>query len=513
MAADLILCNLKALTFDGVGTAPDLIGIAGNKICYVGDRRALRDLKGRNTRILDCAGGVAAPGFNDAHCHPLAFALTLRCVDCSGRRMRDIGDIQATLREGAETLSDAEWLRAAQYDPSTLTEKRPPTRWELDQAVPHLPVILVERAGQHCVLNSRALELCGISESTADSVAGRIHRDPSTGVPNGVVSGNHEAVASTIPPLSDREIEAGVSEANKEYLSLGITSVQDTSWSNGYQHWLMMKRLKERGLLTPRVALFPGIDSLDDFVEAGLQTGSGDEQLRVGSIKLALDESTGDLRPPQEALNQAALAAHRAGFQLAFHASDVYMLQLSLQAIHFVRQYVTSDPIRPRLEHCPVCPPALVPEIAHSGATIVAQPNLLFVTGPRYLREAAPEHLPWVFPFLSFRKHGIPLAFSSDSPLTPCGPLHAIHTAVTRIVADGSAVTIDQRLRIADAFKSYTFAGAWASLENETKGSIAVGNLADLVVFDSDPTQMTPDERIQARVIFTLIDGKVVWEQ
>jgi len=512
VSADLILYNLKALTFAGQGTAPELIGIKGDKISYVGEKAALSDLRGLHTQLVDCAGGVVVPGFNDAHCHPLAFAITLRYVDCSGRRVRAIASLQALLRESARALSGDRWLRAANYDVSALAEKRPLNRWELDRAVPHLPVVLIEKSGQHCVLNSRALDRCGIAEGSSDSAGGRIHRDPVTGIPDGVVSGNNEALAKAIPPLTDQEIEVGVGEANKKYLSMGITSLQDTSWSNGYQHWLAMKGFKERGLLAPRVTLLPGIDALGQFTQRGLKTGSGDDQLRLGAVKIALDESTGNLRPPQGALNQAALGAHLAGFQLAFHVSDVYMLQISLQALEFVRQVAPLELVRPRFEHCPVCPPALLPEIARSGAMVVSQPNLLYATGPQYLQEASPEQLSWVYPFNSFLKHGISLAFGSDSPLTACDPLRAIHTAATRVVEGGAAVTSSERIQLLDAFKCYTYGGAYASLEEDRKGSVSVGRLADLVVLDGDVTRTTPEAPIDTKVLVTLIDGKITWE-
>jgi len=512
MVADLILRNLRAVTFAPECAAPELIAIKGNKIIYAGTNEALGQMKGPHTRELDCAGGIVIPGFNDAHCHPLAFAITLRYVDCSPAQVSCIADIQAALRDKAGGVPRGQWVRGANYDAAALAEKRPPNRWELDQAVPHLPVVLVERSGQQCVLNSSALERCGISERVAESGASKLGRYPATGKLDGVVSGNNELVAKAIPPLSEQEIDAGLRLASAEYLSHGITSVQDTSWSNGYRHWAAMKGFKDRGVLAPRLTLFAGFDAVEEFVLRGLKTGSGDDQMRLGAAKIALDESTGNPRPSQEDLNRAALEAHLAGFQLAFHVSDVYALETSMRALEFIRKCSPVEPIRPRFEHCPVCPPALLPALAKSGAIVVAQPNLLYTTGPHYLQEVTQEQLKWVFPFRSFLEHGISLAFSSDSPLTPCDPLRAIHTAVTRMVEGGAMLSIDESISVADALRMYTYAGAYASLEERTKGRIAVGKLADLAVLSGDPRQMTAEEPFDGKVVVTLIDGKVAWE-
>lgn len=510
MSADLILRNLHAITFAGQEAPAELIAVQGNKILYVGTADALGGLQGPHTRVLDCGGGVVVPGFNDAHCHALAFAITRQYVDCS--RARSVADIQAALRDKVRDIEGEQWMRAANCDFSALAEGRPPNRRELDEAAPRLPVLLLERSGQHCVLNSRALELCGITAGTPDPAAGKIHRDPATGLPNGMISGNNELVAKAVPPLTERETEAGMRQANREYLSLGITSLQDTSWSNGYRHWLAMKGFKDRGVLAPRLTLLPGIDALEEFAERGLKTGSGDEQMRVGAVKIALDESTGNPCPPQENINDAALKAHLAGFQLAFHVADVYLLQASMQALEFARDNSPSACVRPRFEHCPVCPPGLVPELAGSGAIVVTQPSLLFETGPFYLDQVSSEQLTWVYPLKSFARHGITMALSSDSPLTPCDPFRAIHTAVTRLVADGRTLSPNEGVSALEALKMYTYCGAYSSLEEQSKGSIAPGMLADLAVLNGDPTRMNPEQLGAVKVMATVIDGKVVWE-
>jgi predicted amidohydrolase YtcJ len=510
MAADLMLRNMAGQRLDGHAKAIELIAIQGNRITYAGTIDALDELSGPNTRVIDCQGGMVLPGFNDAHCHPVAFAMTQRYLDCSARQVGCISDIQALLRKQAGKTGKERWLRGAQLDATAIVEQRLPNRWELDQAVSHLPVILVERSGQHCVLNSRALARCGIDDSTPDSDAEILERDPASGKPNGVVSGNSERIARTIPPLADDEIEAGMRYANNEYLSHGITSLQDTTWSNSPAHWQTLQAFKQRDLLAPRLTLLAGYDFLAQFVEEGLTTGSGDADLKLGGMKIALDESSGLIHPPQDDLDHAALQAHLAGFQLAFHVPDITLLQSSLRALAYVRALALKACRRPRFEHCPVCPTGLLPDLAQSGAIVVSQPNLLFQTGPEYLEQVSTEQMQWVFPYRSFLNHGIRLAFSSDSPLTPCDPLQAIQTAITRKVAGGKTLAAEEWLTLAEALEMYSAAGAYASGDEQEKGRLSVGQLADLIVLKTRGTTL-PEELAEAEVIMTLINGKVHW--
>lgn len=512
MGADLTLRNFLTIGMSRGIVGPELIAIQGNRIIFIGAKNALSELADAKTRVLDCQGGLVLPGFNDAHCHPLAFAITQRYLDCSSREIRCIDDIQAALRKQAGETRQERWLRGAQLDVATIAEQRLPNRWELDQAVPHLPVMLVERSGQHCVLNSLALARCGINDGTPDGDAEKLGRDPVSGKPNGIVSGNSQRIARALPPLADDEIEAGMRYADNEYLSHGITSLQDTTWSNTHQHWQTFKAFRQRELLTPRLTMSAGFDSLTQFAERGLKTGSGDVHLRLGAMKIALDESSGTAHPPQDDLDQAALRAHLAGFQLAFHVPDIPLLQASLRALAFVRSVAPTECNRPRFEHCPVCPTSLLPELARSGAIAVSQPNLLFQTGPAYFEQISAEQLNWIFPYRSFLNHGIRLAFSSDSPLTPCDPLQAIQTAVTRRVAGGKMLAVEERLKLSEALEMYSSAGAYASGEEHEKGRLSAGQLADLIVLNS-ALELAPEELSQAEVIMTLIDGKVVWEK
>ena len=511
-AADLILHNARVITFNPEQPYAELVAVRGNRILATGNRDDLVLFTGAATKLIDCEGGTVIPGFNDAHCHPISFAVSLLSVDCSPTAVKNIAKIQARIRQQGGQTEEGKWIRAANYDEFHLDEKRPPNRRELDQASPRHPVILVHHTAGNCVLNTLALRLAGITRDTPDPPGGTIHRDPATGEPDGLISGRNEQVERAIPPIGEEELDRGMKLANQEFLSHGITSVQDTGWNNGSRHWQTWQRLIDQKTTSLRVSMMLGTAFLDEANPTGLSMCSGDNRLRVGGIKLALDESTGCPHPPQQDINQLALRACRAGFCVAFHVSDIPMLEASLAAIKFVCREIPAAENRFRLEHCTICPPGLLLKIKASGAIVVTQPSFLYYMGQPYLEEASSQQGNWFQPIGSFLRWGVKVAFSSDSPLMSSNPLTGICAAVTRKTEAGQKLAPQEGISTLEALKMYTLGGAQASFEEEIKGSISPGKLADLAVFNDDLSQIPPEQLPDARVVRCIVNGKVEWE-
>ncbi|MDY6856226.1 MAG: amidohydrolase family protein [Thermodesulfobacteriota bacterium] len=235
-AADCVLYNAKVITLDLLQASADFLAIKGNNIIGVGRRGELDQFKKRDTKRIDCEGGAVIPAFNDAHCHPLSLGATMVYVDCSKDAVRDIDDIKEQIRKRAEKTEPGKWIRVANYDEVDFSDRRAPNRWELDEAALENPVILIHRYGQPCFLNSMALQIAGFDRQTKDSSTGTIHRESETKMLNGMISGRNEQVERTIPSLDDNELEEGMKSANNAYLSFGIKSLQDMSWTNGLYH-------------------------------------------------------------------------------------------------------------------------------------------------------------------------------------------------------------------------------------------------------------------------------------
>ena len=512
-SADLLLYNAQVITLDQRQPTFELVAIGGNRILGVGGKDCLELYRGTETRLIDCEGMTVVPGFIDAHCHPLAFAATMSYMNCSSSTVKDIAGIQASIRRRAEQIPEGKWVRAAQYNESYLAEKRHPDRRELDEAAPRHPVILIHYSGSICVLNSLALRLVGITRETPDLQGGHIGRDRETGEPDGLILGRNELVEKGIPSLEEGELEEGVKLACREYLSYGITSLQDTTWSNGFRHWQIFKRLKEHNILPVRISMLTGCDGIEEFKGMGLSTGTGNDHLRLGGVKIALDESTGCPHPPQEEMNYHALKAHEAGFQLAFHVNDVYTLKAALTSLDLVLQKFPRPDHRHRLEHCAICPPGLLDKLGKSGAVIVTQPPFLYYLGRRYLEAVPSAQLGWIYPLRSFQRRGLRIAASSDSPVVPINPIMGIYAAVTRKVETGQTLASWEEISPVEALKMYTLEAAHASFDDPVKGTIAPGKLADLVVLSNDPLQVDREGIKEIKVMLTILDGKVMWER
>jgi predicted amidohydrolase YtcJ len=512
-SADLLLYNARVITLDERQPAAELVAIGGNRIIGVGGRDCLKLYRGTETRLIDCEGRTVVPGFIDAHCHPFPFATTLLYVNCSPSAVKDIAGIQTGIRLRAEQTPVGKWVRAAQYNEAYLAERRHPDCQELDRAASHHPVILIHYSGSICVLNSLALRLIGITRQTPDPQGGRIGRDQKTGEPDGLIVGRNELVEKGVPPLDEEELAEGVKLACREYLSYGITSLHDTTWSNGFKHWQIFQRLKEHDLLPVRISMLTGCDGIDEFKGMGLSTGTGDDHLRLGGVKIALDESTGHPHPPQKELDYYALKAHEAGFQLAFHVSDIYTLEAALTSLEFILHKFPRPDHRHRLEHCAICPPGLLDKVGKSGAVIVTQPPFLYYLGGRYMEAVPSAQLGWIYPLRSFQKRGLRIAASSDSPVVPLNPLMGIYAAVTRKVEKGQFLAPWEGVSPVEALKMYTIEAAYASFDDPIKGTIAPGKLADLAVLSDNPLQIEREDIKEIKVMLTVLDGKVVWER
>ena len=364
-----------------------------------------------------------------------------------------------------------------------------------------------------CVLNSRALEIANISRETPEPPGTLIERDLSSGEPNGVLFEMLGYLREKVmPPLTETELERGIKLANQYYLSLGITSLQEATATNDLKRWQTYRRHKENGGLKSRIYLMPGIQALNQFREAGLTTGSGDNQLRLGCAKIMLSEASGRLYPPQPELNRQVTGAHRAGFPVAIHAVPESAIAAATTALENVRRQPPRPGLHHRLEHCAECPPPLLERLRKLKPLIVTQPPFLHYSGDRYLATVATATLPWLYRLRSLLDSGLTVAASSDSPIVPADPLVGIYAAVTRKTSSGQQLAPEERITVEEALAMYTRSAARASFEEDSKGSITAGKLADMVLLSDDPTKSPPERIKESRVKMTVIDGEVVWE-
>lgn len=508
MRADIVLKNADVITLDATQPSAELVAIGGDRIALVAGNDMLNTVSGAGTRIIDCAGRTVIPGFNDAHLHFFSLVRKLLSIDLSPPAVRSIADIKETIRSKASQVPPGTWLSGTDYNEFYLAEKRCPTRWDIDEDAPDHPVILSHRSLHACVLNSLALSLAGISNETPEPPGARIERDLVTGEPNGILVDMLGYIREKVlPPFSEAEFEEGVRRANRQFLSQGITSFQEATYKNDLNRWQTIGRLKEAGKLRSRVTMMTGPETRQQFQASGMCTGSGDNQLRLGAVKFLLEA-----QPQQDELNQTVLDCHRTGFQLAFHALEEYTIEAAISAIEYADGYTPAAGRRHRIEHCGVCPPFLLERLRKLKAVIVTQPSTIYYNGERYLATVTKSQLPWLYRIRSPLESGAVVAGSSDTPVVPVNPLVGVYAAVTRKAESGQVLLPEEAVSPHQALALYTTNAAYTSFEEDIKGSITPGKLADMVVLSDDPTQVPPEKIKDTKVEMTIIGGEVVWE-
>jgi len=504
MRADIVLKNACVITMDARQPVAELVAITGDKISFVGGSKELDSVAGVGTRVIDCGGRTVVPGFNDAHLHFFSLVQKLLSIDLSPPAVLSIADIKEVIHRKAENTPPGTWLRGTDYNEFYLAEKRCPTRWDIDEAASDHPVILSHRSLHACVLNSLALSLAGINNETPEPPGTRIERDLATGEPNGILL----EMLPVMTPFTEAEFEEGVRLADSMFLSYGITSFQEATYKNELNRWQTVRNLKESGKLRSRVTMMTGPETRHQFQEAGMTTGAGDNQLRLGAVKILLD-----VQPGQEELNRLVLECHRSGWQLAFHAVAENTVVAAVSALEYVDKYSHVAGRRHRIEHCGECPPYLLERLKKLGLVIVTQPPFIYYSGERYLATVSESQLPWLYRIKSPLESGVVVAGSSDAPVVPGNPLVGIYAAVTRQAESGQLLLPEERITVNQALALYTTNAAYASFEENIKGSISPGKLADIVVLNDDPTRVPPEQIKDIKVVMTIIGGEVVWEE
>jgi hypothetical protein len=244
-----------------------------------------------------------------------------------------------------------------------------------------------------------------------------------------------------------------------------------------------------------------------EFQKVNLKTGSGDNLMQLGAVKIMLE-----VQPDQPELNNLVLECHHAGFQMAFHAIAENTVAAAITALEYADKHSPVAHRRHRIEHCGECPPYLLERLEKLGLVIVTQPPFIYYSGERYLATVPESQLPWLYRIKSPLASGVVVAGSSDAPVVPNNPLVGIYAAVTRHAESGQVLLPEERITVNQALSLYTVNAAYASFEEKIKGSLSPGKLADIVILSDDLTQAPPEKLKDIKVEMTIIGGEVVWE-
>ncbi|MFI6402139.1 amidohydrolase [Streptomyces sp. NPDC050548] len=538
MHADLLFTNGPVLTPEGrTATA---VAVTGDRITAVGHAE-VHDLAGPGTQVVDLAGRLLLPGFQDAHVHPVPAGLELTQCDLTGTKTAQ--DTLAAVRAYADAYPEREWITGGGWSMEAF-EGGTPTKELLDSVVPDRPVYLLNRDHHGAWVNSRALELAGITRDTPDPADGRIERD-AAGEPAGTLQeGAMQLVGRLTPPTTPADRLAALLHAQRHLHALGITAWQDAivgkfaGMADPSDAYLTAAR---DGSLTARVvgALWwdreRGAEQIPELVERRAALSHG--RFRASSVKLMLDgvaetgtaalldpyldkcgcvtgnRGTSFIDPDQLPNYVAELDA--LGFQCHFHALGDRAVRNALDAVEAARAANGPSDTRPHLAHLQVVHPDDVARFARLGAVANIQP--LWAAHEPQMDELTipflgPERALWQYPFGALLRSGATLAAGSDWPVSSPDPLHGIHVAVNRVEpgSTGPVFLPDERIGLAEALTAYTAGSAYANHLDDT-GRVAAGALADLVVLDRDPFAGPPEEIAETRVALTYVGGAEVY--
>ncbi len=522
---DLILYNGNIITVDKRKPRAQALAIIGDRIFAVGENERIRNLAISHTRQINLEGKTVVPGFIDAHTHPAyAGRYHLRYVDCD---LRSIAEIQDAIRKRADNTVAGEWVLGFKYDDTKTKERRFLTRADLDAAAPLHPVFIIHRGGHSGYVNSLALQRAGITETTENPPGGKFERDPNSGKLTGRLLENASTkVQEAIPSVFTRtDHQQAVKLISSMMSRAGITSAHDAY--GGPDDLLGYQDAYKAGELSTRIYCMIGSLHIDPMIASGIRTGLGNEWVRVGGMKLTCDgsisERTARLSKPyigrpndfgmivtEEAeLYEHSIKAHKADWQIGIHANGDVGIDIALRVYERIqKEHPRKDP-RFRLEHCTVINDDLIRRIKALNAIPNPFSTYVYFHGEK-MREYGKERLESMFAVRSFLDAGINVTQTSDYPPGPFEPMMALQSCVTRTDINGNIWGASQKITVEEAIQVGTLNGAYASYEENEKGSLEAGKLADLVVLGEDPTKVDPMTLIKVPVERTMVGGKWV---
>lgn len=540
---DTIIYNGYVHTVDENNSIAEAVAVKDEKIIAVGSNKEVMELAGDNTLIIDAAGNTVMPGVNDSHVHMWEAGMLMEGVVTFG--LESIDALKKAIQEKLKGMKPGEWLQGGGWIESQFVEKRMPTKYDIDDVSPDNPVV-IERIFSTCVANSRALELAGITKDTPDPEGGEIGRNPD-GTPNGLLFRTAKQLVRDVMPSafgesqfgSGKEIERVIVNAMNEFLKAGITSITEPGVTpamiRAYQN------LRETGKLKIRTNLMPcwhgfAINEKQDFSdrligELGLYTGFGDEWLRIGALKMAIDGGLTsktawkswpyrdedeakevELRLDPTKLEGWVKEAHDAGWSVGIHVMGDTAIEAAVNAMYKAYEENPSER-RHQLIHAYYPTDDTLDKMKKAGIIAAVQPAFIYNEADGYDTLLPDDKQVEFLPLRKYIDSGITIASSTDMPSAHYNPFWGIYGAIERKGIQGYSLGKDEAITLDEMIKSMTLNGAYMSGEEDIKGSIEPGKLADIIVLDRNIANEDIDTIKNSVVVLTMVDGEIVYKE
>ncbi|MEW5976850.1 MAG: amidohydrolase [Acidobacteriota bacterium] len=509
----------------------EALAIQGNKLIAVGNSPTILSLKNPSTRVLRLNGRLVMPGFIDNHTHFLSGGFQLLGVDL--RDARNETEFADRIRQFASQTPRGRWITGGAWDHERWFGGRLPHRHQIDSLTQDNPVFVTRLDGHMGLANSLALSLAGITRKTPDPPGGVIVRDDAGELTGVLKDAAMDVVQQIIPEPDDDLYDQALNAAMQEARRWGVTSVQDITPWKAFETY---RRANQRGDLTVRIYCRTPLAGWKKQLDWMAQHGAGDEWLRLGGLKAFLDGSLGSttalffepytdapdthglLAPdaiPLDKLHRRMLSADRAGLQLSIHAIGDQANHMLLDLFEQVAKINGSRNRRFRIEHAQHLRREDIPRFAQREVIPSMQPYHCIDDGRWAEKRIGTQRIQTTYAFRSLLDAGARLSFGSDWNVAPLNPLLGVYAAVTRRTLDGKnpeGWVPHEKVSVEQALRCYTVNNAYAAFEEHLKGSLEAGKLADLIVLDRDLFRIPPEAIAQTGVLFTIVDGRVVYQ-
>lgn len=535
------LINGKIITVDPTRPLAEAVIIEGNQIGYVGDTNQALENITDDDKVINLQGKTVVPGFNDSHIHLLNYGYSLTKIDCSvvSSIPEMIEVSKAFIKE--RDIRPNNWVLGRGWNNLTLAEKREITAEDLDQVSTEHPMSFSRICEHITVANSKAMEICGITKNTPQPEGGHFDVDQD-GNPTGIFRESARYLIYQHIPNNDKDsIKQMLEHVTQQAASFGITSVQsddfETFSDKNYEVILQAyQELKSEGKLSCRVyeqCLLPDIDRLKDFLAKGYRTGQGDDFFRIGPLKLLTDGSLGGrtayLRAPysddpstrgipvfsQEQLNELVSTAHCHGMQVLTHAIGDAAMDMCLDSFDQAMLKCPNEDPRFGMVHVQITTNEIIRRFNQHDVIAFIEP--ICVNNDLHMaQDRVGERVAESYHYKRFIDENIRTAMSSDCPVDSINPMKSLYVATTRKDYSGypkEGWQPEKRLTLMQALESFTSGSAYASFDENRKGTISEGKLADLVVLSEDLLAIESEAIQDVKVLLTILDGKIVYQQ
>lgn len=540
---DLILINGIIATQDKKDSFVEAVAIKDGNIVKVGTTAEMLDFKNEETEVIDLGGKLVLPGFNDSHMHLLNYGNFLKNIDLTG--VKSIEEIIQKVKDilWEKNIEKGQWIKGRGWNNDYFQgNNRFPNRYDLDKISTEHPIILTRACGHIAITNSKALELANITKDTKQSIGGEFDIDKN-GEPLGIFRENAiELINNIIPEPSVKELKDMLLVAIKKANVNGITSVQTDdfgviSYDNYEKIIKAYEELKKEGKLTLRVyeqCLFQEPNKLERFLGKGYNTGYGDEFFKIGPLKLIADGSLGArtaalTRPykdaphtygipvfNQEELDNLVDIAHSKGMQVAIHAIGDKAMYMAFESIEKALDKNPKKDHRCGIVHCQITDKYLLNKFKELNVIAYIQPIFLDYDWKIAESRVGSELIKTSYNWKTLIDNKVNIACGSDCPVEDLNVMKGIYEAVTRKDLKGEPIDgwiSEQRLIVQEAVYGYTVGGAYTSFEEDIKGTIEEGKLADMVVLSKNIYKIPHDEIKDIKVEMTIFNGQIVYRK